>query len=118
MKYNLGSRFVENGLVLPYKDNDSWGSGGVLDVNGDFVEESIYKDWATFGEIYEFDGKSVVDTKLSAIWMGKLNEHWGHFLLDDVTRLWYILNHYNGEYLIYVSKGKKLMVISWILLLH
>ena len=41
----LDVKIIQNGILLPPKKDSSkdWGIGGVVDNNGNFVEDSIYR---------------------------------------------------------------------------
>ncbi|WP_276972278.1 glycosyltransferase 61 family protein [Tatumella ptyseos] len=105
MHKSLDVLCVSQGIVLPYVKNKGWGAGGVVSQEGEFIHESIYTDWMTFGELYSYEESEVFYEPCDAIWMGKFNEHWGHFLLDDISRLWYVLENYNNEKIVYVSEN-------------
>ena len=79
-------------LVLPQRvySNKLHGIGGVIDKNGDYVEASGLND--QFGGAYAIEG-SVQTIEKRICYCGYLINHWGHFLLDVVSRLWYALGH-------------------------
>lgn len=89
---------IENGIVLPRRPNQdahSWGDGGVLREDGSFVQESTYDGgWIEFGGAYQADGQ-IDELKLEcadmeAVYFGYFFPHWGHFLIDQNTRSWYL----------------------------
>ncbi|MDM0473295.1 glycosyltransferase 61 family protein [Clostridium perfringens] len=96
---------VENGYLLPAKkcNNRLIGLGGVLDSSLNLVEESqIISGGAMvnfplgenyevyFGGKYELDNKKLNYLKNEVVYLGYINNHWGHFLIDFCTRLWYV----------------------------
>lgn len=89
MEEKLKVQVIENGILLPpQKDKSkSWGLGGVVDGNGNFVEDSIYRFY--FGGYYAFDKNAIVDSEEEVIYLGHLIPHWGVFLVDFTRRLWY-----------------------------
>lgn len=86
---------VTNGVILPARENNSysskvWAIGGVIDETGNFVEES--SSWYLFGGNYEYNEDFVDNYDEEVIFMGPFLKHWGHFICDQISRLWYILN--------------------------
>jgi hypothetical protein len=92
-KTPLTVKEVEGGIVLPAKGDSSvsWAIGGVLDENGQFVKESQTRDGHLFGGFYEYEKKSVQQCDETVVFMGPFVCHWGHFICDQISRLWYIL---------------------------
>lgn len=103
-------REVENGLVLPRRAASKMqpkpyqGRGGVLDSDNRFIKESAIYDLEipqnkffpyAFGGEYDFDEGDYVDDEV--VYLGLAHQHWGHFLLDIVQRLWICID--NPEYL-------------------
>ena len=90
---------VLNGLILPQKQVENgpmWGLGGVCDGNNRFVELSAYDGgWATHGGIYSWDQEVYQDCDV--VYFGVFFNHWGHFLIDLMGRLWYFVNHKGGN---------------------
>ena len=99
---------VENGYLLPVKKNDAkfmMGRGGVLNSEKQFIRISgIYSGGnrislvsgeeeypeAYIGEGYEFNDTQIEDTiQGEAVYLGFVHNHWGHFLIDFSTRLWF-----------------------------
>lgn len=91
---------VPNGIILPQKEvanGPMWGLGGVCDEKGDFVSLSYYDGgWATHGGIYEWENEGYMDCDV--VYFGMYFNHWGHFLVDLIGRLWYFAK----------NKGKKI----------
>lgn len=84
----LSVTIVENSYILPIKR--SWWKflGGVVDSNGNIVQtsgERIVPDG-----IYEYDKASIKEHDATAIYVGNLTGYWGHALLDNFKRLWYL----------------------------
>lgn len=98
-------RTVPNGLILPQKQVDSgpmWGLGGVCDEQGNFVDISAYDGgWATHGGFYQWDEEEYQDCDV--VYFGMYFNHWGHFLIDLMGRLWYYVNH-KGTKLAYLGE--------------
>lgn len=98
-----GFQIIQGGTILPRKFAAKHelapyqGMGGVIDYNGKFVYESAIFDLddshsnkkIAFGGMYDFTpGKK---KKKTAIYLGVANKHWGHFLIDNVQRCWFVL---------------------------
>lgn len=81
----------EMGIVLPRKflsNGPGWGLGGVCDKNNCFVESSSYHGgWIDHGGIYQWDEEKYVDETI--VYFGLFFKHWGHFLVDLNSRLWF-----------------------------
>lgn len=88
-------RTVPNGIVLPQKqvdDGPMWGLGGVCDGDNAFVELSAYDGgWATHGGSYPWDEETYMDCDV--VYFGMFFNHWGHFLIDLMGRLWYYVQN-------------------------
>lgn len=82
---------VPNGIILPQKeakDGPMWGLGGVCDEKGAFVPLSYYDGgWATHGGGYATESETFMD--YDVVYFGMYFNHWGHFLVDLIGRLWY-----------------------------
>lgn len=82
---------VPRGIVLPQRKQDNgpmWGLGGVCDSRNDFVALSAYDGgWATHGGSYPWTEEVYVDCDV--LYFGMYFNHWGHFLIDLMGRLWY-----------------------------
>jgi capsular polysaccharide biosynthesis protein len=85
------SRFLnaQNAVVLPLTELDLFqGKSGVF-VNGDCIESSLL--FRHFGQII-FPGKFTkpdVELEEPALFGGYLFDHFGHFLLESLSRLWF-----------------------------
>ena len=100
---------VEGGYLLPnrFAPNRLFGHGGVLDAEKNFVKASEMNAYAKYAvptteqderEIYLGEGYAVDDSSAEyldedVIYLGYINNHWGHFLIDCSTRLYYYLEH-------------------------
>lgn len=83
---------LNNALILPRKmesDGPGWGLGGVCDKNNEFIEMSCYHGgWIDQGGKYEWDNE--INSNDKVIYIGLFFKHWGHFLVDLSTRLWFL----------------------------
>ena len=96
-KRKLKVTTVEKGIILPAHDNPNrlWADGGVLDKDGNYLEastagEGTIKDLVLFGGKYDYDEKSVKYVDEEVVFFGPFVQHWGHFLCDEIGRMWYI----------------------------
>lgn len=82
-----------NATILPLRKipNEGllFGRGGVVDAQGHYVELSGIPTRIWNG--YEFEKPVYRDEKV--VYCGYLVNHWGHFLVEAVTRLWYVLEN-------------------------
>ncbi|POT78555.1 hypothetical protein C3378_14805 [Klebsiella michiganensis] len=106
-KNEINFKVYNEAIVLPCKKNympKSWGEGGVIDFNRDFIYDSgLYMKWISFGGKYEYDESIVQYENKEVIWFGFFYKHWGHFLLDFLSRMWYLIDNYRGEEIVYIS---------------
>ena len=81
----------KNATILPLRRNPEFGllfgKGGVVDCDGNYVALSAIQDRVQFD--YPFENPEYKDEKV--VYCGYLVNHWGHFLIEGVTRLWYFL---------------------------
>ena len=88
---------VDKATILPGKPDPDpshtvpWGMGGVLDESLNFVEESGVV--RAFGGKYEFSADDVEELDEEVIHINVIPRHWGHFLVDVVSRLWYMTDN-------------------------
>ena len=122
-KDKLRTVTVKNGYLLPVKKTDSkylMGRGGVLNSEGKFVPASgIYsrgnrirteydadiKPEVYMGVGYKTDLNAVTETiKGESVYLGFVHNHWGHFLIDFSTRLWYVSEAASSAKLVFLVK--------------
>ncbi len=79
--------------ILPLRRDPSFGllfgKGGVVDKDGAYVELSSIPLRVQYA--YDFGEPEYRDEKV--VYCGYLVNHWGHFLIEGVTRLWYFLEN-------------------------
>ncbi|MFT4205241.1 MAG: glycosyltransferase 61 family protein [Chitinophagaceae bacterium] len=105
---------VEHGVVLPYaKDSigNTNGLGGVLHANYEYETKSGLSEngYLKYGGKYDFDISDIEDDQEDAIWFGLFKKHWGHFIIELVCRLWYVIENYKGQKIVYISEDGELM---------
>lgn len=83
----------EQATILPrrYYDSDHLtnGRGGVADRDGQYVELSA--NGSRLRGSYPVENADFRDEKV--VYCGYMFQHWGHFLVESVTRLWYYLEN-------------------------
>lgn len=81
----------ENATILPLRhvEGDSllFGRGGVVDEGSSYVALSSIE--RRIENMYPFDSPEFRNKKI--VYCGYLVNHWGHFLVEAVARLWYFL---------------------------
>ncbi|MCI8588552.1 MAG: glycosyltransferase family 61 protein [Bacilli bacterium] len=109
---SLEKTVVKNGIILPgkpdlYNENPKlWSIGGVVDSEGHFIESSSTRYF--YGGNYEVDLDRASKVNEKVIFFGPFVAHWGHFLCDQISRLWYVLDHPNEYKIAYCSWGLEL----------
>ena len=126
----LNTTEVEQGYLLPnrFAKNRLFGCGGVLDAEKNYVKASEMNAYAKYAvpvtaqdekEIYLGEGYTIDDKKVEyldeeIIYLGYINNHWGHFLIDCSTRLYYYLEHMdeNHKYAFLVNENEYYQAIA------
>ena len=95
LKDKLGVKIVDNATILPATFDRSsnpklWAIGGVVDSNDNFITESCSR--YLFGGYYEHNEDYAEVINEPVIFFGPFIKHWGHFICDQISRLWYILD--------------------------
>ena len=92
-KKKLQVTTVENGIILPAHicEDKLWASGGVIDERGKFIKESATS--YLFGEKYNYNEDKVKTIDEEVVFFGPFVRHWGHFICDQINRLWYIMKN-------------------------
>ena len=96
--------------ILPLKkfhgDTLQFGRGGVVDNKGEYVSSSGLATDSVYGD-YDFEKPIISNERV--VYLGYFNPHWGHFLTDSTTRLWYYLNEDSSidKYVFFTKEGKK-----------
>lgn len=83
----------KNATILPLRRDPGFGllfgKGGVVDADGNYVDLSCIPGRVQYA--YPFEKPEYRDEKV--VYCGYLVNHWGHFLIEGVTRLWYFLEN-------------------------
>lgn len=75
--------------------------GGVLDKHSEYVEDSALKAENIMYGSYDINSYSSVNERV--IYLGCFIKQWGHFIVDFIPRLWYLIDGAQDCRLAYVS---------------
>ena len=96
-----------NATILPLRPQAGllFGNGGVVDRDGSYVPMSAIPGRVEFA--YPFDKPEYRDE--TVVYCGFLVNHWGHFLIEAVTRLWYFLEQDEtvDKYVFFLKEGEQ-----------
>ena len=99
----------ENATILPLRRDPSFGllfgKGGVVDCDGNYVDLSAIPLRVQYA--YPFETPEFRDEKV--VYCGYLVNHWGHFLIEAVTRLWYFMEQDStvDKYVFFVDENEE-----------
>ena len=103
----LEAEEYECGTIIPIRQEakSSLDCGGVVTNDGKFVRSSIVPGWVTGW----YDDYECIESDRTAVYCGRMIGHWGHFLLECVTRLWFFLekDDPNYVYVFIVKEGSE-----------
>lgn len=95
---------VDNGIILPIvqtnKYNTSKGAGGVIDEKLNYIEMSAELAYNMKNRVYgtyEIDLDEIDFVDETVIYLNYFYKHWGHYIIDIVSRLWFLLNEHKNE---------------------
>jgi len=90
-KIILEKQQYNNATILPIKSKEQllFGQGGVIDEEKQYIPMSGI-EWRIWGD-YEYSVNEIKNEKV--VYCGYLVPHWGHFLIEAVTRLWYFFEN-------------------------
>lgn len=100
-----------NATILPLRDLQEegllCGRGGVVDEQGQYVALSGFPQ--RIGKSYSFETSVYKDQRV--VYCGYLMNHWGHFLVECVNRLWYALDEAQNasvdKYVFFVDENEE-----------
>lgn len=78
---------INNGFILPNKDNSSQ-YGGVVSEDGEFVDISGLHEGK--GRKYDFDGDIESTFSVPVIYIGFILPIWGHVITDGIKKIWFL----------------------------
>ena len=95
-----------NAVILPLRRDEQllYGRGGVVDEEGSYVALSAIEGRVQYA--YPFENPEFRDE--TVVYCGYLVDHWGHFLIEGVTRLWYFLEQDPGvdKYVFFLDENE------------
>lgn len=114
---------TENAVILPLIKKiggQSFFQGGIVDCKGSFFEpaahiHSFENEIGSLKNAYAFEEKNVISDDRTVIYGGILFDHFGHFLTESTTRLWYAVKYAEQKYPIVFLKEKERFPVSQIL---
>lgn len=91
----LAANQYQNATILPLKkidgDNLIFGRGGVIDENQNYINESAIE--SRVQNAYPINNSEINKKNEKVVYCGYLVNHWGHFLVEAIVRLWYFLEN-------------------------
>jgi len=94
-----------NATILPLRKDPElqFGRGGVVDCDGNYVDLSAIPLRVQYS--YPYENPEYRDEKV--VYCGYLINHWGHFLIEAVTRLWYFMENDEtvDKYVFFIEEG-------------
>ena len=93
-KEDLKVEEVEEGTILPYRLVENSKRAGVIDKNGNYVSLSAFEALSevdSWGGAYQTEDVEYSDE--TVLYFGRFWKHWGHFLMDMVSRLWWVIEN-------------------------
>ena len=106
--HSLEFSIHDNATILPLQkfenDNLLFGRGGVVDKNGAYIDKSGIQQ--RIFNSYDFKNSFFVNQKV--VYCGYFVHHWGHFLVEGVSRLWYFLKNDStvDKYIFFDDSGR------------
>ena len=93
----LGFKGIERATILPHKDvlvnhNWTWGKGGIVDSNGEFIKNSFAVE--DRGEKYIPKKEDIAQSSETVIYLGLFYPVWGHCLTDNIRRVWFLKSEF------------------------
>lgn len=96
----------DNAVVLPYREIKGEKCAGVINFEGQYIELSRFDALSpvdSWGGSYDF--AEIPETvRETVMYFGRFWNHWGHFLMDMVSRLWYVVEVNPDIKIVYDSK--------------
>ena len=103
-KEELKVEVIKNGIVLPFKAQETQSftsfNAGIVDENFNHVPLGYHIRYMgnTCTSIYKFNKEEVEVRNKKAIFLGYYFNHFGHSLIESLTRVWYCIDNINHDY--------------------
>ena len=112
----LSVEVVTNGIICPKDKNETWGLyrnqfyiGYVLDENKRWINVSGDRDQnlGSRSNIEKITTANIEKIHKKAVYLGACHNHWGHFLIEGLSRIWAVLetDKYKDYELCYILRG-------------
>ncbi|MCL2485094.1 MAG: glycosyltransferase family 61 protein [Endomicrobia bacterium] len=97
---NLKTEVYNNAFILPFRNSTNGAEindeGGVFDSDGNIIDlsktrKSKYQVKVGSPLHYAFNSKTIYINE-DVVFLGYFSTHFGHFLLESLNRLWFVLN--------------------------
>ena len=91
---NLTVEEVIEGTILPYRIIGNSKKAGVVNQNGEYVALSAFEALSevdSWGGSYQIESAEYLDE--TVLYFGRFWKHWGHFLMDMVSWVWWIIEN-------------------------
>ncbi len=110
-KKKLHVDIIDRGIVLPVSMKDgvhtSQGAGGVIYESGEYVQSSAQLAYNMIDRVngsYDISNYDVEYIDETVVYLNFFYKHWGHFIIDIVSRLWYVQGKENKYKVVFTSK--------------
>ena len=89
-----------------------FGRGGALDNNQVSIKSSYITHGKEifFGGFYDYDSNLVNHVDDEIVYLGYLGNHWGHFLMNFSTRLWFAITNKNKKFAFIINVDSELIL--------
>lgn len=112
---NLQFQTIMNGYALPpirHSKSARWmGYGGIADIDGRFVPMSAMhgeNGSQSMGLVYSFEKGNCQRLSGEYLYLGFFIKHWGHFIIDSSTRLYFALKNPDIKCFFILRKGQNI----------
>ena len=112
-EHDVRVRIEENATVLPFvqsKNNSAKGLGGVLDYSGQYVRISATAQEDLMPDGYIPEKTDVRHYDETVVYLGYFIKQWGHFLVDFLPRLWWLVKNYKGEKVLILTSNPSVRI--------
>jgi hypothetical protein len=123
----VGVQTIENGIILPvigWNENPAFHEwrGGVCDADGNFVAGHMTNlsdpdSCENIHRAYPIPEK-VRRIKETVVYGGRYFPHYGHFITETLSRMWYFVENPDCEYkVVFIGNGNEVQFIDFFLML-
>lgn len=112
-KENLTVETLDDGIIIPFTAESTtlaYGTGGVIRKDGSYVKCSQTKAEALMIEPVLQNFQIQKNSDEEVVYLGYFIKQWGHFLVDFIPRLWWLVDHYKGQKIVYLVHDLKSVI--------